>query len=197
MTAESIVSKVLSVINLDKTEINFNDDDIKQILTFINDAGIELSRRVRWDKLIKQVITAGNITSYTLPSDYQQLALSGGITLNKSVYVPCRLVTSKALWQSLLLTASDVYYAIINNNTIDFSKQIDADGVKFYYFSNNWVSGNKSAINEAADISLIPKNLLSMGAIWRWKREKGLPYNDELSEYEALILSEVKASRGI
>ena len=43
MTAESIVSKVLSVINLDKTEINFNDDDIKQILTFINDAGIEFA----------------------------------------------------------------------------------------------------------------------------------------------------------
>jgi hypothetical protein len=132
-----------------------------------------------------------------LPSDYQQLALSGGITLNKAIYTPCRLVTSKSLWQSLLLNASDIYYAIINNNKIEFSKPIDSDGVKFYYFSSNWVVGDNNEINEAADVPLIPENLLSMGGIWRWKREKGLPYSDELSEYEALILTEIKASRGI
>jgi hypothetical protein len=194
---EDVVKNVLNIINLQKTTITLTDAGINQIVQFISDTGVELSKRVRWDKLIKEAVTGGNIISYDLPSDFQQLSLSGGIILNKANFVPCRLITSKVLWQLILKNVSSVYYSILSDDKIEFSKEIDADGVKFYYFSLNWLIGNKSKIDSLSDISLIPENLLSKGGVWRWKREKGLPYDDELAEYEAIILSEAKASRGL
>jgi hypothetical protein len=199
MTAEMIVKTVLNVINLrkDVSNLSSTDNDFIQIKAFLNETGVELSRRVRWDKLIKTELTIGNVDNHILPSDYQQLSLSGGIVLNKANYIPCRLITSKALWQSIKAGTSLIYYAIINDNKIEFSKTLDSDGAKFYYFSNNWIVGNKNEIIENSDIPLIPESLLSKGAIWRWKREKGLPYTDELAEYEALIATESEASKGL
>lgn len=197
MTAETIIKSVLNIINLKKQTINMSDDDIIQINQFLNETGKELIARVRWSSLIKEALVIGNVSSHILPDDFQQLSLSGGIMLNKASYTPCRIVTSKTLWQFLQKKISEIYYAIINSDKIEFSKVLDSDGAKFYYFSKNWIKNNKPEINDNSDISLIPENLLIKGTVYRWKREKGLNFTDELSEYEALIAIEEEASKGL
>lgn len=197
MTAESVIKSVLNIINLKKQTINMSDDDIIQINQFLNETGKELIARVRWSSLIKEVLVVGNVSFQILPNDFQQLSLSGGIMLNKASYTPCRIVTSKTLWQFLQKKISEIYYAIINSNKIEFSKTLDSDGAKYYYFSKNWIANDKHEVSETADIPLISENLLIKGTVYRWKREKGLNFTDELSEYEALIAVEEEASMGL
>lgn len=46
------------------------------------------------------------------------------------------------------------------------------------------------------DTTLFPERLLVKGVIWRWKRQKGLPYEDNLAEFEADLVQEINADRG-
>jgi hypothetical protein len=75
-----------------------------------------------------------------------------------------------------------------------FSPALDADGAKVRYVSKHWVEG-KEEITQNGDNLLVPERLIEKGAIWRWKRQKGLPYDDMLAEFEADLIGEIKADR--
>ena len=85
---------------------------------------------------------------------------------------------------------------MIRGGAVAFSDALDADGAKMTYVSKNWITGGKSAVTANADTFLIPERLIRLGALWRWLREKGQPYDDNMAEFEADLVQEVKANRG-
>lgn len=55
---------------------------------------------------------------------------------------------------------------------------------------------SSKALTADDDRTLFPERLLAKGILWRWKRQKGLPFDDSLAEFEADLLQEINADRG-
>ena len=84
------------------------------------------------------------------------------------------------------------YYHLSGGNLL---LSTNALGFDVSYISTNWVVG-KDKISADGDLFNIPEALIVRGAVWRWKRQKGFPFDDVLAEYEADIAAEIKADRG-
>jgi hypothetical protein len=80
------------------------------------------------------------------------------------------------------------------------SPAASAVGATIDYLSKNWVLGDpyeeRDVFRADDDTTLFPERLLAKGLIWRWKRQKGLPFEDNLAEFEADLLQEINADRG-
>lgn len=72
-----------------------------------------------------------------------------------------------------------------NGTRVLFSNTLDSDGVTFEYQTNLWVNGSSRKITQDTDTFKIPEELIRSGAHWRYLRSEGLPYTDEMAEFEA------------
>jgi hypothetical protein len=75
------------------------------------------------------------------------------------------------------------------NNTLEIWPALAAgEIVQFWYFSKNWITasaGGTSAVwTSDNDTALVDEDLLMKGAIWQWKRAKGLDYAEEFRTYQ-------------
>ena len=54
--------------------------------------------------------------------------------------------------------------------------------------SQNWnATANSAAWASDSDVPVIPDELVLLGVIWRWRRHKGMDYQDPQAEYEAAL----------
>lgn len=197
MTAETVLTNVLLEIGLDKpdAQLTSNEYDIRQIRAFMNAAGKDIARRVEWSKLYKTVSISGSVSEFVLPPDFHEMSEKGAVHLNKSSFYPLRSVVAPEQWAFLSSRPSSQHYYHLSGGKILFSPALDSDGAILNYVSSHWVDG-KQEVTQNGDMLLIPENLLEKGTVWRWKRQKGLPYDDVLAEFEADLIAEIKADRG-
>lgn len=198
MSAGDVLQSILLQIGLDNTtaELSGSDYEIRQIKEFMNDAGREISSRVEWADLYATLTVGGGVSEYTLPDDFQEMAEGGAVRLNKSGFYPVRAVVSPEQWAMLSVSPSSQNYYHLAQGKVLFSPTLDVDGAIVTYVSKNWVADNKDAITENADVILIPESLLMRNTVMRWKRQKGLPFDDILAEYNADLETYVRANRG-
>lgn len=198
MTAQTIMSDALPELGIDQASPSVTSTDFadKQILNFMNKAGQEIAKRAEWASLFKDLTVSGSISAVDLPTDFQRMAESGAVRLNDGTFTPIRAVTSPEQWEMLTATPSAQYFYHITEGEIQFSPALPAGGALVRYISKNWVSGDKSAITADADTTLIPERLIVMGLIWRFKRQKGLPYEDYFAEFEAELETSIRDNRG-
>ncbi|MBO6507980.1 MAG: hypothetical protein JJ979_05775 [Roseibium sp.] len=197
MTAETVLEGVLLEIGLDRPTAQLTDPsyEIRQIKQFMNAAGKDVAFRTEWSRMTKSHTVGGNLSEDTLPGDFHKLPEKGAVRLNKADFHPVRPVVAPEQWHFLSVRPSTQPYYHLSGGKILFSPALDADGAVMPYISKFWVEG-KAAITQNGDNLLIPDRLVEKGAIWRWKRQKGQPYDDLLAEYEADILVEIDADRG-
>ncbi len=170
----------------------------------------ELQKRVDWSSPIgKQTTIPGDGSeNYALPADFVRLTNDDlaiyETTTTRRAGVP---VDSDGAWTHLAeigTAGGSRYYRIKGyegNFTIDFYKNpTSSDSITVSYVSNVWMitSGavEGSAFTAATDIALYPRRILELGIVWRFRKRKGLPYQDVLAEYEAWIATTVNRMRG-
>ncbi len=197
MTAETVLTNVLLEIGLDNPTAQLSSDDyeILQIRALMNAAGKDIARRAEWSRLYKDMTIGGGLSEIDLPVDFHEMAEYGAVRLNKAGFYPVRPVVSPEQWAFLIARPSAQPYYHLAGGKILFSPTLDVDGAKLRYVSKYWVTG-KEEVTQNGDTLLIPENLLEKGTIWRWKRQKGLPFDDQMAEFEADLMTEIKADRG-
>lgn len=83
--------------------------------------------------------------------------------------------------------------------TIDFYRALESgDEVKVQYVSKYWLlssSVESDTWSNAADTLLLPRRLIELGVIWRYRRRKGLGYADVNGEYETKISRMINDAR--
>jgi hypothetical protein len=62
----------------------------------------------------------------------------------------------------------------------------------FEYISKNWILGvdgttYKQYFTLDTDTILLPESIVLMGLRWRWKKEKGLSYDEDFRTYEMQV----------
>jgi hypothetical protein len=159
-----------------------------EALEMANEAGEELARRVDWSSLAKSTTLTGTgvNVAHSLPSGFDRL--QRGITVWHATTGAVRPLTRHE-WNSLTAVEGSPRYFLLEGNTITlFPYLANADTVTVYYQTEKWVEGNtKTGYDADGDVADFDENLLTMGLIARWRRQKGMPYQDFEAEYEAAL----------
>jgi hypothetical protein len=197
MTAETVLQNVLLEIGLDIPDAQISSDryDLRQIRAFMNATGNDIARRAEWSRLYVDWTVAGNIAAVDLPNDFFEMSEQGAVRLNGAGYTPIRSVVAPEQWEFLTARPSTQPYYHLRGGQLLFAPVLPPEGAKVRYVSKNWVEG-RAQIEQNGDNIRVPERLIEKGTVWRWKRQKGLPYDDVLAEFEADLIAEIKADRG-
>jgi len=88
----------------------------------------------------------------------------------------------------LTFTEGTTRYYLLEGKEISLWPYLSlSDSVKVFYQSINWCDNGTNEFRLDEDAPLLPSELFELGLIYRWKRQKGLPYGDFENEYEASL----------
>lgn len=206
MSALDVLNNILDEIGIEKDAPELSsetDKDIVEIREFMNLSGQDIVRRADFSNIIANKFLGGDVAQVSMPSNFLRFVSGGNaVKLNKSgVFSSLINVDNDASWQLIKsIPSNNAKYYHVAQGFMKFSPDLDADGAFITYISKNWIDDvdtGKSEINDNGDILLIPEKLVHKGAVWRWLRKKGMPYEDHISEFEADLLTELQSSRGI
>ncbi|HEV7321587.1 MAG TPA: hypothetical protein VGO04_23540 [Ensifer sp.] len=198
MTLLSAINEVCDIVSLDRFESIYgsNDPNAQTMVALAQEAGEEISRRGDWRMMLKQHVA---LTSpMNLPGDYQRLTPGGAVrTASGACFRP---ITNSSQWAIVRGTPSTQPYFFLLGSQMLFSPTAAGTGAVVDYLSKNWVLGDpfeeRDTLKADDDRTLFPERLLGKGILWRWKRQKGLPFDDCLAEFEADLAQELNADRG-
>lgn len=144
-------------------------------------------------------ITGDGSETYSLPADFLRIqrdpyAVYETTTVRRAL-IPARDDTHYTHLKEIGSTGSDRYYKLTGyegNWEISIYREPSSSiEVKVHYVTRNWMadSGGTAgyAFTASDDVILLPRNVLELGTVMRWRRRKGLPYDDILAEYEIQI----------
>ncbi len=147
-----------------------------------NEVGQSLARRVAWGALTK---TAEMTGSGTVPADFDRLA--EGVCVVASG-MPIRPMT-RAEWTMGPGTGSPRYF-LLETDKITFWPEGSAS---ITYQSSTWTDAFTDTFTADDQSPLMDEGVFLLGLIARWRRQKGMPFEDQEAEFEA-ALSQVASS---
>lgn len=172
----------------------------RQCVALVQREGQTLVREHRWSELINDytLTTVADQATYDMPSDF--LAFSNMSQWDRSFHLPMIGPTSGANWQWLksgIATAVTINrWWRIKGTSIEVHPTPSASGetLAFDYYSKNWITfqtpqGSETtgtAFTSDNDTSILSEDLLTLGLKWRFLQAKGMPFEPEYKEYEAV-----------
>jgi len=184
-------------IDLENPQISQNTFQMKQIRSFMNDAGRDIWERTEWQQGFKDLNILGGLSLVSLPDDFLKMPQNGAVELGGDQYAPLRNVTSPQMWQLLAKRPSQTPYFFLEGGSLNFSPELPADGASAKYITKNWVKNDKYEITTNSDSALFPNTLLIMSTVWRYLRKNGLPYDDQIAQSESEFMEAIKADRAV
>lgn len=135
---------------------------------------------------------------FTLPSNFRRIQRDQLALYDVDQDRPCIPVTNAGEWSMLTdigAAGAIKYYrtqGYDGNYTIDiYNAPGTGSQVKVAYITNNWLATAGGTVGDTLanedDVLLLPNRIIEVGAVWRFRERRGLPYEDKYSEYEALI----------
>lgn len=171
----------------------------------------ELLERVDWpDPITKdKVVTGTGAAAYAMPADFKRLTRDELTvyeqTKSRRAGIP---ITTRGQWtylQDLGSAEGNRFYRTSGDEQDGFEISffplaVTGDSITVSYVSRNWLSvgGTDGYLwtDEAATL-LLPRRLIELGVVWRFRRRKGLPYVDRYNEYELVIGRQANDKKGI
>ena len=191
MTAETAILNVLPAIAIDASSVNLGDGSYqsRMLLNLLNATGRDVAGRGEWSRLFRTFDAAGDTD---LPVDFGRLTESGAVWAGT---VPVRVVVAPEQWAFLSRVPSAQPYCHISNGRIAFSGLTGPATVS--YVSKFWVDGEHDLITQNGDGFVFPDRVMETGVVYRWRRQNGLPFDDQIAEHEAEIDAALRADRGL
>lgn len=183
MNAEQILTATLQQCNLsyEAASVASTDPTVAEVVDLINEAGVDLALRGEWSALLKSAAVGA------LPADFQKLS---AVAIDAGGFA--RVLTQPELWALVAQQSSGTAYYRIAGGNIEVST---GEASTAHYWSSEWTSAG-AAITANADVVHIPGRVVVSGAVWRWLRKKGFPFDDQLAQHEADVAAAEAADRG-
>lgn len=176
-----------------------SDTQILQLVQLLEEEGRDLAARGPW-----QGITFEATWSTTAAEDQGALTtlasngfsyIKNGTFWDRTSRLPVLGPLSDSEWSAMKglgTTGSRYAYRIRGGKLLANPTPTASLTWAFEYASKNWILGidgttYKSAFTLDTDTVLLPEELLIMGLRWRWKREKGLDYSEDMRTYELQV----------
>jgi hypothetical protein len=200
MSLLTATNEVADLVSLDRfTAIaGSGGDDARTMLAIAQEAGEEIAHRVDWNRLIKAAAIAA--VPYTMPEDYHRPIPGSMIVTALGVLV--RPVTNTGQWEVLGQVGTTQPYYYRAGGRIDIVPTSAGTNATLNYVSGHFVAkvngtDFRAAFTADDDSTVFSEDLLVRNMVWRWKRQKGLDYVDDLAEFEAMLKAEINADRGV
>lgn len=198
MTVLTAINEVCDVVSLDRfvSVYGSNNQAAQTMLELAKLAGQEIAERFAWKALQRSDTAAAS--PHPFPVDYDRLIEGGAVFTAAGDFA--RPVKSPSQWAVVLQVPSAQPYYYLSTAGIAFSPAGAAVGALITYISKNWILGNtgteKADWTADDDAVVFPERLLVLSLIWRWKRQKGMNYDDPLAEFEAALAADTEEDRG-
>lgn len=171
-----------------------------ELADLANETATAIAKAHEWQVLTKLATLTGDgaTTSYSLPSDYDRLPLKANL-LTSQFSSPLTMARDLDEWLDFQIRpfiGAPGYWIVLGGDVQVVPAIETGVTAKFYYISNQFVSGAKSAFTLDADTFLLPERLITLGVVWRWKAQKGLEYAEHLRNYEIAFSEETGRDRG-
>lgn len=175
------------------------DQQIAQVMALLEEEGMDLGKRGLWERMTYEA-------TFTTVAAESQGAISAIATngfdfvINQTIFdrdsgLQAIGPVSPANWQAMksLVSSGPQYQFRLRGGNL-LINPAPAAGLNWYfeYHSKNWIIGAdgvtyKSYFTLDTDEILFPEELALMGLRWRWKKEKGLEYAEDMRTYELQV----------
>jgi hypothetical protein len=187
--------------------IGSTDTTAIQLLAAANREGKNLVTGYDWEVLVKEENhtaianeSQGRLTA--IATDFERFSNNTmwNRTSDRKFYGPL----NNTEWQTLkgsVQSGITNYFRIRGGYLLMNPVPTVGDAIYFEYISEWWVdttgNGDADATRYAADANttILDENLITLGVIWRFLKQKGLPYDNQLQEYQ-IKLFEKQAKDG-
>lgn len=207
MTLLSVCKDVCKVIALEiPTTIIANDDrEIVELLGVANEMAMRIAAGHEWQKFsaVCEYEGDGEQEDFDLPDNYDRMLVKASVW-SSSLETALSPITDLDKWLEIDVQSFDF---VINAWTI-YGGQMHikpalATGVtaKYFYQTNEFIADEDGYTYrpefEADDDSFrLNERLLKLGMIWQWRAHKGLPYAEDMANYESALAREVMRDKG-
>lgn len=139
----------------------------------------------------------GSTSTYSLPPDFHDFVRGGQIWTSRLQY-PLRLAETLDVWLEIEIRNYDYVTGvwIKTGDQIQVKPTPEAGEELSYYYQSKLifapaVGANLAAFAADTDTFRLSERLLKLCAIWLWKAEKGLPYEEDMEIYQGAMAREV------
>lgn len=187
--------------------IGSTDTTAIQLLAAANREGKNLVTGYDWEVLVKEenhtaIANESQGKLSAIATDFERFSNNTmwNRTSDRKFYGPL----NNTEWQTLkgsVQSGITNYFRIRGGKLLMNPVPTVGDAIYFEYISEWWVDttgdGDADATRYAADANttILDENLITLGVIWRFLKQKGLPYDNQLQEYQ-IKLFEKQAKDG-
>jgi len=176
-----------------------SDPQIKQIRALLEEEGVDLAARGGWQGI---TFEASLTTAAAEDQGAMSTIASNGFNYVKNNTIWDRTSRLPVLgpmdaveWQAMkaVVTSGPRYRFRIRGDHLLVNPSPTAGlSWKFEYVSKNWILGAdlttyKQYFTLDTDTILLPETLVLQGLRWRWKKEKGFEYSEDMRTYEMQV----------
>jgi hypothetical protein len=191
LTACQAVVKETGIGTYPATIISNTDNTAVQLNAIAERAAKILMRR-NWQKALREhtITTANGTAAYTLPTDWDRYLSQ--TAWDATAYWPMRGSIGAPLYQAEkrgLVTAVNVRkdFRVWQGGVTIFPTPTTVNTLIIEYIRNTpWTDSTgvtyRVTATADADITVFPERLLELEILWRWRRAKGLAYDEEKQE---------------
>ncbi len=170
------------------------DQQVRELLAFANQEGIELMKAVNWQELETEhtfTTSAAAAQTSSIPSDWDRFVNDSMFnrTRERKMHGPI----SAQDWQQrqAYSTASAIeYWWRLRGGAILITPTPAAgETIAYEYISENWILDTDGTTTKAAwaadtDTARLPEELIALGVRWRFLKAKGLEWTTAFQEYQ-------------
>ncbi len=175
-----------------------------------NREGKSLEKELRWSELVTEgtITTVASTATYAKPSDFR--AFANMTQWDRTNLWRLNGPTPSIVWQwlksGLVVASSNRRWFMIRGAyiTIYPTPTVSNETLAYDYYSNKWVTKQSDSTNASEwsadnDTARLDEDLLTLGVKWRFLQAKGMPFEAEYKEYEAIkdALKEDNGGRGM
>lgn len=198
----------LGTLNRPSSVAASSDQQVQQLLALANREGKELSARSGinggWPQMRKlhTITSVADQENYAFPSDLQYFINTTAWDRTQSW--PMQGPSSPQAWQVLKsgtigsigprrrfrIMAGEIYFDPVPADS--------GDTYVLEYFSDTWCESEAGTAQRLwvadTDVPVLPDDCFILGLMWRFRRAKGLDYQEEFNAYEDEVLRELGRS---
>lgn len=197
MTLLTLTQRTCDLLSIPRpaTVVNSTDQQVRQLFALINEEGADLASSFDWQCMRRQstfTTVADPEQTGAVPDDWDRFIANSFFnrTTLRQLFGP---ITPQR-WQAIQVYPQfvGIYLAFIqrDNKFLITPTPPANETIAYEYVTKNWAISDadveKSEFTADTDTTIIPsgERLIELGARWRWKAAKGLPYAEDLKTYE-------------
>lgn len=175
-----------------------------ELASLINEAGYMIADAHEWQTLNRIATITGDGTDedFILPTDFSRM-LDKSQLWSSSLETPLTPISDRDEWLGLDVQAFDfvINAWIIYGNEIHIKPALaSAVTVKYFYQSHHWArsaaSANIDQFSADTDTFRLSERLLKLALIYKWREMKGLPYAENMADYQDLLAKLIARDKG-